>query len=118
MTNRTSEPDEAIASAQDSIIDSVTHGQQEAIETLESAGHAMFEGMNRVQHEIADFITERIRQDMETQQQFLRCRTLDDVRRVQTDFFKTAMDQYASEATRLLKLGSEVAAMSMERGRH
>ena len=110
--------DPGIAFAQDALIDSVTASQQEALETMEAASHAMFEGLSQVQREIADFVAERIRQDMETQQELLRCRSLEDVRKVQARFFQTAFDQYATETTKLFKLGGDVAARSLERSRH
>jgi hypothetical protein len=107
--------DEALASPADAVIDSVTVSQQQALQTMESAGAAMFEGVARVQREIADFVSERIRQDMETQQELLRCKSLDEVRVLQARFFKTAMDQYSAEATRLMRLGGELMARSMDR---
>jgi hypothetical protein len=110
--------DEDISSAQDVLIDTVTASQQEALETMEAAGQAVFDGLSQVHREITEFVAERIRQDIETQQEFLRCRSLEDVRKVQARFFQTAFDQYAAETTRLFKLGGEVAARSLERGRH
>ena len=68
----------------------------------------MIESFTKTQKEISEFLSERIRQDMETQAEFLRCRTLDDIRETQTRFFRTAMDQYAAEATKLLKIGAEM----------
>ena len=58
-----------LVTAQDALIDQVTASQQEALDTMETAGQAVFEGLTRVQHEIAEFVAERIRQDMETQQE-------------------------------------------------
>jgi hypothetical protein len=90
---------EAIASAQQ--------------ETLHNIGAAMLEGLTKAQTEISDFITQRIRQDVETQSEMLRCRTLDDVRDLQTRFFKTALDQYAGEASRLMKIGTDMMERSL-----
>jgi hypothetical protein len=106
-----------IQSVQDRLIDSVTHAEQEAIESFESAGQAMVEGLSLAQREIADFIAERIRQDLDTQQAYLRCRSLDELREINIRFVRTALDQYGGEASRLFKLGSEVAAKSFERMR-
>ena len=78
---------EVIASAQEA----VASAQQETLHNIGAAGAAMFEGLTNAQTEISDFITERIRQDVETQAEMLRCRTLDDVRDLQTRFFKTAV---------------------------
>jgi hypothetical protein len=48
----------------------------------------------------------------------LRCRTLDDVRDLQTRFFKTAMDQYSGEASRLMKIGSGMIERSLANHPH
>jgi t-SNARE complex subunit (syntaxin) len=45
---------------------------------------------------------------METQAELLRCRTLDEIHEAQTRFFRTAMDQYAAEATKLMKIGADL----------
>jgi hypothetical protein len=50
------------------------------------------------------------RQDIETQAVLLNCRTYEDVRDVQIQFFKTAMDQYSAEATKLMKISTEMLA--------
>ena len=53
--------------------------------------------MEKVRQEVVDFVSTRIRHDMETQQELLRCRNFDEIREVQTRFIKTAMDQYTAE---------------------
>ena len=56
----------------------------------------------------------RIRQDLETQQELLGCRTFDEVREVQSRFFRTTLDQYSTEATKLTQLGTEVLMRSID----
>ncbi len=109
-----SEP--AIESLQDRMIDDVTASQQDAIETLDTAGHVVFEGIRRTRQEISDFLVERIRQDLDTQQAMLRCRSVDEFRDLQARFLRTALDQYGGEASRLFSLGGELLARSLERG--
>ena len=53
------------------------------------------------------FLTDRLKQDLDTQQAMLACKTPADVLQVQTEFFKTAMEQYSEEATRLFKMMSD-----------
>ena len=62
--------------------------------------------------EVADFVSTRIRHDMETQQELLRCRNFDELREVQTRLIKTAMDHYTAESTRLMEIGSEAIQRS------
>jgi hypothetical protein len=109
------EQEQEVESIQDRIIDSITASQQEVIETFETTGHTLFEGLTRTRQEIADFLAERIRQDFDTQQALLRCRSYDEVREVQARFLQTALDQYGSEATRLIRLGGELATRGLER---
>jgi hypothetical protein len=84
--------------------------QENALHVVEQSSTAMIEGFATAQKEIAEFLNERFRQDLETQSDLLRCRTFDDIREVQTHFFRTAMDQYAAEATRLMKIGAGMIA--------
>ena len=72
----------------------------------------MLEGMEKVRQEVVDFVSTRIRHDMETQQELLRCRNFDELREVQTRFVKTAMEQYTAESMRLMELGSEILQRS------
>jgi hypothetical protein len=109
------EPAEELESIQDRLIDTVTASQQEAIDTMESASQAMFDMFAQTRSEISDFVAERIRQDLDTQQAFLRCRNLDDVRDVQVQFFRTALDQYGGEAAKLMRISGEAAARSLDR---
>lgn len=115
MANTRKTPDPEIERPTDAVIDTMTQSQQEALHAMEVAGTTMLAGLNEMQREIADFVARRIREDMETQQDLLRCRNLDDVRAVQTRFFRTAMDQYAAETTRLMKLGGAMMARASER---
>lgn len=111
------EAPEAIESLQDRMIDAVTAQQQEAIEAVESTSQALMDVLSRARIELSDFVSERIRADLEAQQALLRCRSFDEVREVQVAFFRAAFDQYGGEAARLVRLGSEVATASFERAR-
>jgi hypothetical protein len=84
--------------------------QERALQSLEATGTAMLAGLTKAQKQFSDFVAERIRQDVEAQAELLGCRTLEDVRDVQARFFKTAMDQYATEATKLMQIGVEMMA--------
>ena len=87
----------------------------EALQMFESAVSAVFAGLTKAQREIAEFVAERIRQDLESQTQFLRCRTLDEVLEVQSRFLNKAMDQYAAEASRLAQIGVEMIGSAQPR---
>ena len=53
---------------------------------MERASASMLTSVAEMQKEVAGFVSGRIRQDLETQQELLRCRTLDEVREGQSRF--------------------------------
>jgi len=110
----TSPADEAVASFVDRMIDAVTLSHQDALESVESARHAMLHGMAQVQGEIATFVGERVLQDLEVQAQLWQCRDLADLRALQSRYLRAAIDQYAGEASRLMRIGADIAARSLE----
>ena len=114
MRSESSHPDlvdEAVRSG-DRLVQRLSEQQQEALDRLGIASQAMLDGLTVSQREIADFVAARIYRDIETQRALLACRTLDDLRGVQADFMRNAVDQYFSEMTRLLDLGRDVLARS------
>lgn len=72
--------------------------------------------MTQTNLQIAEFVSERLRHDLAARQAFLSCKTFDDLRSVQSRFLKTAVDQYAKETARLMRLGGEMLAKSVDRG--
>ena len=81
---------------------------ERAIPAAGAAGAAVAEGFGRARQEMSDFLSERIRQDMATQAEFLGCRSFGELSAVQMRFLRTAVNQYGEEAARLARLGGEV----------
>jgi hypothetical protein len=54
-----------------------------------------------IMSETARFLTDRLQQDMNTQKAMLACKSSVELLQVQTEFFKSAMEQYTSYAARL-----------------
>jgi hypothetical protein len=106
-------PELEIQSPEDRLIDAVTAGQQEAIDSVESAGNAVLEGIGLAQETLADLVTERIREGLDTQAALLRCRSLDELQAINLRYFRTAVDQYGRGASRMFRLGSAVTAHSL-----
>lgn len=106
---------EQVAAPADTVVDVVTATQQEALESIETAGAAVLAGVGTVQREIAEFVADRIRTDFDTQAALLRCRSFSEVHSVQAEFLRTAYDNYASEASRLVRLGGEMMTRSLDR---
>lgn len=63
--------------------------------------------------ESARFVADRFQQDLETQKALLECRKPEDLLRLQSDFYRKAMEQYASEATRMAQLLSTATTQTL-----
>lgn len=106
-----------IESPQDRLIDTVTASQQEAIDSVESAGAALVEGMGLARQALADFLAARLRQDLATQRALLRSRSLGEAQSVGFAHVRTTVDQYGREMARMMQLGTTVARRSLDRPR-
>ncbi len=67
-------------------------------------------GWSEIMKEGAQFISERVRKDMQVQRETLNCRSLDDVLRLQSEYYRDAAEHYARQCQRLAELLSEAAA--------
>jgi hypothetical protein len=108
-------PTEDVSSAADTAFDMVMIGHTEVVQATESSGRAVLDGMAKMQQEVANFVSKRIAHDIEAQQEMLGCRNFDELQAVQTRFLRTAVDHYAAETKRLMRLGSEVVQRSVNR---
>jgi hypothetical protein len=101
------ETGEDLEGPENRMIDAVTMAEQEALETLDDVGAATADSVAKAQVEIVTFIARRVQEDLDTQRALLDCRSLDEVRRVQTRFIERAVSQYAEETSRMMRLGGE-----------
>jgi hypothetical protein len=108
-------PTEDVSSTADTVVDMVMISHTEAMQATGSGGRAVMDGLTKMQQDVADFVSKRIRHDLETQQELLSCRNFDDLQKVQTRFFRTAMEHYSDETKRLMHLSSEVVRRSVNR---
>jgi hypothetical protein len=63
--------------------------------------------------ETVRFVWERLQHDIKTQQAMLACTSLEEMRKIQTEFFTAAREQYAVEAIKLLYLIGTAAASGL-----
>jgi hypothetical protein len=109
--------DVELRSVQDRLIDTVTLQQQEALDSVEATGQAVVAGIEIAQREFAAYLSERVRRDLDASQALLRCRSVDELCRLQADYLRVAVGQFSDEAARLMRLGTEITTWSLERVR-
>lgn len=67
----------------------------------------------KIMNESAEFLAERLKKDLETQKAMLACKSPADLLKVQSDFYKTAIEHYTKETTRLFEMMSKGATSSI-----
>lgn len=70
-------------------------------------------GCAEIAKEGVEFISERIKKDMQAQRDILNCKSLQDVLRVQSEYFQDAAEQYTGQLQRVAELLSETMALGL-----
>lgn len=68
-------------------------------------GAAWFEAIAEINSEIVSFVADRIKEDMQTQQELLHCKTPEDLQKAQLAFLEKAHTQYTDETGKIVKIG-------------
>lgn len=71
---------------------------------------AWVDTMTAMGSELAAFVADRVREDIELQQALLRCKSLSEVPHVQAAFLQKALDQYQAETGKLIEMTGKMAA--------
>ncbi|MCU0904134.1 MAG: phasin family protein [Tabrizicola sp.] len=69
-----------------------------------AVGSAAMQAWMDMGNEMVRFVWDRLQQDLKTQQAMLACTSLEEIRQVQAEFFKSAQEQYAAEAQKMLAM--------------
>jgi hypothetical protein len=79
--------------------------QESSTKMLSGFGSEWFGTMSSVGTEMLAFMSERVKQDIQTQQDLLQAKGIAEIQKLQADFFKKAMEDYSAEMTKLMEIG-------------
>ncbi len=79
---------------------------------------ALMEGVGDISAEVAQFVSERMAEDIRTQQEVLSCSNPTDLMQVQMRFLQKAFDQYAAETGKLVSIGNAALTGALTRHLH
>lgn len=80
----------------------------ENVSAAMSAGEAMLAGMAEVSQEMMTFAGDRLRQDLETAEDFARCSSPQELFEKQCSFAERAAQQYAEETSKLIAMFARI----------
>lgn len=79
--------------------------QEASTKIMPGFGPEWFETMNKVGTEMLTFMSNRIKQDIQTQQELLQAKGIAEIQKIQADFLKKTMEDYTAEMTKLMGIG-------------
>ena len=79
---------------------------RDAVEAYGRAWGGYLEVWNRCGRELMDFAAARLRKDTELGESLSKCRTWDETAEVQSDWMRTALDDYARETEKVMEIVS------------
>lgn len=96
---------------------------EDTIRTLPSAmvgsglpmavGYVAVQAWMEMGTEAVRFVWDRLQQDRKTQHAMLACTSLEDMRKIQAEFFTAAQEQYAAEAAKMLGLMGKATSLGL-----
>ncbi|MCV2891901.1 phasin family protein [Lentibacter sp. XHP0401] len=91
--------------------------QEAGFKPVQGFGTDWLEAMSNIGSEMLDFTAARIKQDVQTQHDLLHAKGLTEIQHIQAQFFQKAMDDYAAEAGKLMKMGKAITPDSSPKSR-
>lgn len=79
--------------------------QDASMKMMPVLGPEWFETMNKVGTEMLTFMSERIKQDVQTQQDLLQAKGIAEIQQIQAEFLKKTMSDYSTEMSKLMGMG-------------
>jgi len=79
----------------------------EALASAMAAGNPAARMWLDIMAESIRFVSERLQNDLETQRAMLRCKSRADLVQLQSEFFRSAVEQYTSEGQRMFDILTE-----------
>ena len=109
MADKSPTQDKTSTSA-DAPFNAITQLQEAGLGSMMGIGTAWVEAISDMNAEVAQFVAERIKDDVKTQHQILHCQNVADLQHIQAQFIKRAMDQYQAETGKLVEMGTNAFA--------
>jgi len=81
-----------------------TPGAADMTAAMMAGNPLMAKAWTEMMTESARFISQRLQEDMATQKAMLACKTPADLMKLQTEFYRKAMEDYSEEAQRMFRI--------------
>lgn len=111
MANKSQTKEETTSTTPETV-NTLAYLQEAGLGNVMGMSTAWAEAISDMGAEVANFVAERIKEDVKTQHEILHCKNVADVQHIQAEFIQKAMDQYQAETGKLLEMGTKALASS------
>jgi phasin family protein len=101
-------PNQTTKDAAATMTEAITAFQKSGMMPMNWFGTTMFEKLAELNSECAQFIADRIKEDVQTQHKMLHCKDADQIKSIQSEFLTKAMEQYSAETGKLVQMSQKM----------
>ena len=77
-------------------------------QTMAGMGTNWIEVLGDMGSEVVSFVADRIKEDVKTQHKMMNCKDMNELQEIQTEFVKTAVEQYTAETGKLADMSQKL----------
>ncbi|EEB82490.1 phasin family protein [Roseobacter sp. GAI101] len=85
----------------------MTQIQKAGFGSMMGMGTAWVEALSDMSAEMADFVAERIKEDVKVQHELLHCKNVANLQHIRGQYLQRAIDQYQAETSKLVEMGTK-----------
>ena len=78
------------------------------LRSVTGLGTQWSEVLNDMGSEVLAFVASRVREDVKTQHKMLHCKDMVELQAIQTEFVRTAIEQYTAETGKLVEMSQQL----------
>ena len=108
-------PGTGTASKGDAPLNAIAQLQEAGFGNMIGLSTAWFEALGDMSEEVVSFVTNRIKEDVKVQHEIMHCKNVTEMQRIQSQFLQKAMDQYRTETSKLINMGTKAFAKDSDK---
>ncbi|WP_417673497.1 phasin family protein [Pseudodonghicola sp.] len=98
--------DAAMKDASQAVNDIMAQYQKMGLNALTLMGGDLVERLSDMGSEVLDFVTKRVKEDVELQHKLLHCRDLNEMQHLQGEFLQRAINSYTDETGKMFEMST------------
>lgn len=95
-------------------VEQMTEAGQQSMLAIAQLHSRLVRNALEVNAELVEFASRRIKEDIQTSERFTQCTSMNEAMELMNGFYQKAFEAYASEANKLVKIGTDAVKRTIE----